>query len=46
MLSGDGEIEPNQDQILQITLEICKQDVLALFVQNLPSLGWGVCRSS
>jgi calcium binding protein 39 len=46
MLSGDGEIEPSQDQVLQITLEICKQDVLALFIQNLPSLGWGVRRSS
>lgn len=27
---------------MQITLEICKEDVLSLFVQNLPSLGWGV----
>ncbi|GJN31526.1 hypothetical protein PR202_gb19936 [Eleusine coracana subsp. coracana] len=42
MLSGDGEIEPNQEQVLQISLEICKEDVLSLFVQNLPSLGWGV----
>ncbi|KAL5219583.1 hypothetical protein ABZP36_020267 [Zizania latifolia] len=42
MLSGDGEAEPNQEQVLQITLEICKEDVLSLFVQNLPSLGWGV----
>ncbi|RLN34550.1 calcium-binding protein 39-like [Panicum miliaceum] len=39
-LSGDGEVEPNQEQVLQITLEICKEGVLSLFVQNLPSLGW------
>ncbi|CAM0873572.1 unnamed protein product [Alopecurus aequalis] len=42
VLSGDGEAEPNQEQVLQIALEICKEDVLSLFVQNLPSLGWGV----
>ncbi|KAK3127884.1 hypothetical protein QOZ80_7AG0579700 [Eleusine coracana subsp. coracana] len=39
-LSGDGEVEPNQEQVLQIALEICKEGVLSLFVQNLPSLGW------
>ncbi|KAL6657090.1 hypothetical protein ACP70R_004870 [Stipagrostis hirtigluma subsp. patula] len=39
-LSGDGEIEPNQEQVLQIALEICKEGVLSLFVENLPSLGW------
>ncbi|KAI5008430.1 hypothetical protein ZWY2020_009478 [Hordeum vulgare] len=39
-LSGDGEVEPNQDHVLQIALEICKEGVLSLFVQNLPSLGW------
>ncbi|WVZ57001.1 hypothetical protein U9M48_007449 [Paspalum notatum var. saurae] len=42
LISGNGEIEPNQEQVLQITLEICKEDVISLFVQNLPSLGWGV----
>ncbi|KAM0850529.1 hypothetical protein ACQ4PT_053015 [Festuca glaucescens] len=42
VLSGDGETEPNQEQVLQIALEICKEDLLSLFVQNLPSLGWGV----
>jgi hypothetical protein len=41
-LSGDGEVEPNQEQVLQIALEICKEDVLSLFVQNMPSLGWEV----
>jgi len=39
-LSGDGEVEPNQEQVLQIAIEICKEGVLSLFVQNLPSLGW------
>ncbi|OEL37536.1 putative MO25-like protein [Dichanthelium oligosanthes] len=42
LISGDGEVEPNQEQVLQITLEICKEDVISLFVQNLPSLGWTV----
>ncbi|KAL6838266.1 hypothetical protein ACP4OV_031938 [Aristida adscensionis] len=42
LVSGDGEVEPNEDQVLQITLEICKEDVISLFIQNLPSLGWGV----
>jgi calcium binding protein 39 len=46
VLSGDGETQPNQEQVLQIALEICKEDVLSLFVQNLPSLGWGVCHLS
>lgn len=40
ILSGDGENEPNQDQISQIALDICKEDVLSLFVQKLPTLGW------
>ncbi|XP_010905745.1 uncharacterized protein [Elaeis guineensis] len=40
MLSGDGEAEPNQEQISQIALEICKEGVLSLFVHKLPSLGW------
>ncbi|XP_038988293.1 calcium-binding protein 39 isoform X2 [Phoenix dactylifera] len=40
MLTGDGEAEPNQEQISQIALEICKEGVLSLFVHKLPSLGW------
>lgn len=40
MLSGDGETEPSQEQISLIALEICKEDVLSLLVQKLPSLGW------
>lgn len=42
MLSGDGEAEPNQEQISQIALEIYKEGVLSLFVHKLPSLGWDV----
>ncbi|XP_042518730.1 calcium-binding protein 39-like [Macadamia integrifolia] len=40
MLSGDGEIEPNANNIAQFTLEICKDDVIGLFVHKLPILGW------
>ncbi|PKA48599.1 Putative MO25-like protein [Apostasia shenzhenica] len=40
MLSGDGDSETNQEQVSQIALEICKEDVLSLFVQKLPSLDW------
>ncbi|XP_020271682.1 calcium-binding protein 39-like [Asparagus officinalis] len=40
MICGDGETEPNQDQVTQLATEICKEDVLSLFVQKLPSLGW------
>eukprot|EP00262_Sarcandra_glabra_P013217 TRINITY_DN3621_c0_g1_i2.p1 TRINITY_DN3621_c0_g1~~TRINITY_DN3621_c0_g1_i2.p1 ORF type:complete len:341 (+),score=57.23 TRINITY_DN3621_c0_g1_i2:113-1135(+) len=40
MLSGDGEVEPNADQVSQLALEICKEDVLSLFVYKLPILGW------
>ncbi|ONL98279.1 Protein Mo25 [Zea mays] len=42
LIFGDGEVEPNEEQVLQITLEICKEDVISLIVQDLPSLGWGV----
>ncbi|KAF7150995.1 hypothetical protein RHSIM_Rhsim02G0017000 [Rhododendron simsii] len=40
MLCGDGEVEPNLDQVSQLALEICKEDVLALFIHKLPILGW------
>lgn len=40
MLSGDGEIEPVADQILQLTLEICDEDVISLLFHKLPILGW------
>ncbi|KAJ3683859.1 hypothetical protein LUZ60_014086 [Juncus effusus] len=40
ILVRDRDAEPNPDQVLQFALEICKQDVLSLFVYKLPSLGW------
>ncbi|XP_065008367.1 uncharacterized protein LOC135674742 isoform X2 [Musa acuminata AAA Group] len=40
MLSGDAETEPNQDHISQLVVEICKGDVLALFIHKLPTLSW------
>lgn len=42
MISGDGEVEPNVDQISQLASEICKEDVIALIVHNLHILGWEV----
>ncbi|KAK2394022.1 mitochondrial import inner membrane translocase subunit TIM22-4 [Trifolium repens] len=40
MLSGDGESEPNSDQVSQLVEEICKEDVLTLIIHKLPILGW------
>ncbi|OWM78519.1 calcium-binding protein 39 isoform X2 [Punica granatum] len=40
MLSGDGEVEPNPEQISQLALEVCKEDVIALIILNLHILGW------
>ncbi|GMJ02016.1 hypothetical protein like AT5G18940 [Hibiscus trionum] len=40
MLSGDGEVEPNVDQVLQLALEISKEDVISLLIHKLPALGW------
>ncbi|ERN12416.1 hypothetical protein AMTRI_Chr01g114450 [Amborella trichopoda] len=40
MLLGDGDVEPIPDQVSQITLEVCKEGVLDLFVHKLPVLGW------
>ncbi|XP_077232174.1 mo25 family protein [Tasmannia lanceolata] len=40
MISGDGEVEPNVDQVSQLALEICKEGVLDLFIHKLPILGW------
>ncbi|RZC52399.1 hypothetical protein C5167_020825 [Papaver somniferum] len=39
-LSGDGEVEPNPDNVSQIAVEICKEDVLGLFIHKLSILGW------
>ncbi|XP_056175667.1 uncharacterized protein LOC115693259 isoform X4 [Syzygium oleosum] len=40
MIAGDGEVEPNVDQISQLASEICKEDVIALIIHNLHILGW------
>ncbi|KAK1278719.1 putative MO25-like protein [Acorus gramineus] len=40
LLCVDGEVEPNADHVSLFTLEICKEDVLSLFVHKLPLLGW------
>ncbi|WJX22707.1 hypothetical protein P8452_11988 [Trifolium repens] len=40
VLSGDGESEPNLDQVSQLVEEICKEDVLTLIIHKLPILGW------
>lgn len=42
LLSGDGDVEPNQEQILQFAQEMCKEDVLSLFAHKLPMIGWDV----
>lgn len=42
MLCGDGEAEPNMDQITQLVQEICKEDIIALLIHKLPTLGWEV----
>ncbi|CAI0560003.1 unnamed protein product [Linum tenue] len=40
MLQGDGEVEPNMEQVSQLVIEICKEDVLTLMVHELLNLGW------
>ncbi|GAV59898.1 LOW QUALITY PROTEIN: Mo25 domain-containing protein, partial [Cephalotus follicularis] len=40
MLSGDGEVKPNVEQVSQLALEVCKEDVIALLIHKLPILGW------
>lgn len=40
MLVGDGETEPNMEQVSQLAFEMCKEDGLALLVHKLPILGW------
>lgn len=42
MLIGDAEVEPNADQVLQLTQEICKEGVIDLLIHKLPVLGWEV----
>lgn len=45
MLLGDGESEPNPDQVSQLTIEVCNEDAIALFFHQLPVLGWEVSYS-
>lgn len=45
MLLGEGDAEPNPEQVAQLTVEACKDDFLELLVQKLPTLGWDVCIS-
>ncbi|GLJ07472.1 hypothetical protein SUGI_0067880 [Cryptomeria japonica] len=40
MLLGDSETEPNPEQILQLLLETCKEDLPELLVLKLSTLGW------
>lgn len=40
MLSGDGEAEPNHDQVSQLAFEICNEDIISLFIHKLPILLW------
>ncbi|KAJ4955812.1 hypothetical protein NE237_012595 [Protea cynaroides] len=40
MLFGDGIVEPNANYVSQFTVEVCKEDVIVLFVHKLPFLGW------
>ncbi|XP_019156948.1 PREDICTED: calcium-binding protein 39 [Ipomoea nil] len=40
MLLGDGESEPNPDQVSQLTIEVCNEDAIALFFHQLTVLGW------
>lgn len=42
MLLGDGEVEPNAEQVLQLAEEICKEDVISLLIHKLSILGWEV----
>ncbi|XP_062108486.1 uncharacterized protein LOC133819303 [Humulus lupulus] len=40
MLLGDGEVEPNTEQVSQLAEEICKEDVISLLIHKLSLLGW------
>ena len=42
MLLGDGEVEPNTEQVSQLAEEICKEDVISLLIHKLSLLGWEV----
>ncbi|KAF9592176.1 hypothetical protein IFM89_012670 [Coptis chinensis] len=36
LLSGGREVEPNLEHVSQFTIEICKKDVIGLFIHKLP----------
>ncbi|KAH7666938.1 Mo25-like protein [Dioscorea alata] len=40
LLSGNGEAELDPNQVSQVAVEVCKDDLLSLFVLKLPTLGW------
>nr|XP_048333323.1 calcium-binding protein 39 [Ziziphus jujuba var. spinosa] len=40
MLVGDGEVEPVPEQVSQLALEVCKEDVITLIVHKMAILGW------
>lgn len=44
MLSGDDEAEPNAEQITQLAVEMCNEDVISLLFHKLPILGWEVSK--
>ncbi|CAM6121586.1 unnamed protein product [Calypogeia fissa] len=46
MLLGEGDAEPNPEQVSQLTVEACKDDFLELLVQKLPTLGWDARKDS
>ncbi|BBN16066.1 calcium binding protein 39 [Marchantia polymorpha subsp. ruderalis] len=46
MLLGEGDAEPNPEQVSLLTVEACKDDFLELLVQKLPSLGWDARKDS
>ncbi|KAH7666935.1 Mo25-like protein [Dioscorea alata] len=44
LLSGNGEAELDPNQVSQVAVEVCKDDLLSLFVLKLPTLGWQTAR--
>lgn len=43
---GDGEVEPVAEQVSQVALEVCKEDVITLIVHKMAILGWEVSDGS
>jgi hypothetical protein len=40
MLLGDSDTEPSLENVAEVTMEVCKLDILELFVHKLATLGW------